>query len=418
MRKVDVVVAYYRQHQRWNQFLQGVRANERYINRVIVVNDEPWDKDNKAEFDAFYAVENPPQIPFVFLSHAHDGFGVCKSYNQGMAAAETEYVYVTAADVLMPARHIARLLMLAQPRCIVAGPVNHVTEDATLPLNPEKILRTDRFMSLVDDPDSRPWQYVRGANRLFHRASFLQFDERFNEFNYEDYDHTARWVTNYGFDSVRYDKDAPVFHLGDPYHEPRRCDKSYELLLHSLRYAERMRLNSFDSWVVDFDDLCDATVGTLDTLDEMKARVPGLKVTLFAIPKRTSEATVAAVRALNAKYDAPWLQLAPHGWRHTRGECLSWTSEEAVDKITRAQKQFGDLCAPLFKAPAWLLDGETYEACDKMGVTVYNPGHLGIKNYVHGHLSNTAGNYILDMASDGRLEFINDNPFYFPQEVL
>ena len=407
MRKVDVVITYYRQAEHWGKVLSGLEANARYINNVIVVNDEPWTE----------TPHNPTGIPMKFYDHEHNGFGVCKSYNQGLDLATTEYVFVMPADVLIPPRHIARMLMLATGVCLVGGPVNHVQLHSTL--TDLKLIREDRFAHLASDPDARPWHYIRGANRLIHRQGHWAmggFDDRFDEFNYEDTDYTARWVTKHGYASVKYAHDAPVFHLGDPYHEPRPCDKSRDLLFKSIHDAEQLRLMSMDSWIVDFDDLCDATAGSLAILRAVKEAVPGFKVTLFTIPVRTSQRTLDRVRELNGS--KPWIQLAPHGWRHTRGECLAWTQEEAVEKITRAQAQFGDLCAPLFKAPAWLLDAETYKACNALGITVYNPGHLGITNYVHGHLSHTTGNHISDMITDGRMVTEDSKPFYYPQEVL
>lgn len=413
--KVDVVIAYYRQAQHWPKVLWGLRRNAHFIKHVYMVNDERWsDEDLKliTEPDGVFVND----LSITFLDHEHAGFGVCKSYNQGIAASDTEFVMVSSADVVFPPRLLAQKLLFARPNVIVAGPCTHVEEDSE-PSAP-KIIREDRFAQLRFNPDSRPWQYVRGVNRLIHRQAHLDiggFDERFNEFNYEDYDHTARWVAKYGMSSVMY-CDVPVYHLGDPKHAPHESSRSGELLKKSIQLAEARRLLDMGEVVVDFDDYCDATVHTLDLLADIKRAHPKFKVTLFAIPARCSSTTIEMAKHVDAKYGGNWLQLAPHGWRHTRGECYYWTSEEAIDKITRAANRGID--APLFKAPAWLINDETVAACKSINYIVYNPGHLGIENYVHGHLSDTTGNFIYDMLAQGQLTFAPDCEFLWPQEIV
>lgn len=115
--------------------------------------------------------------------------------------------------------------------------------------------------------------------------------------------------------------------------------------------------------ILDFDDLCD-TNDPYDALLKLKERDPGFKVTLFAIPLRCS-------KALLEKYAfiADWCQLAVHGWRHARHECLGWTSEETQDKLKRAQAIYPGFVR-LFKAPNWEIDTETYAGCKAAGFAV------------------------------------------------
>lgn len=175
---------------------------------------------------------------------------------------------------------------------------------------------------------------------------------------------------------------------------------------------------------LDFDDYCDATAPELAKLDELKVKCPNLVVTLFTIPKRTSQAAIDEARSRD------WIHLAPHGWRHTRGECLSWTQYEASDKINLAASMGID--TPIFKAPAWLIDGEVYKACADLSYSIashttfrlkhtrvpeyiYNlriPGHKWY-GAVHGHLTNTPAvtNYIDNMLNRGELNFHADTKF-------
>lgn len=193
------------------------------------------------------------------------------------------------------------------------------------------------------------------------------------------------------------------------------------------------------TYCVDMDDLVDGVMlqhwrdkPTLlvDFLAKWEEATPGIKVTFFTIPQRVSDATIRIF-----KINFPWIKLAPHGWRHSRGECLGWTSEEAVEKLKAAKDRGID--APVFRAPGWLLDGETYEACGEMGYTVashatYHIPHPTVRQYiynrhdgvepmrtrrVHGHLTPVSGNHIFDLHADGWLNFKKGDSFVYPWEV-
>lgn len=188
------------------------------------------------------------------------------------------------------------------------------------------------------------------------------------------------------------------------------------------------------TFVCDFDDFCDATIDELDILRKLKGEYPNFKATLFTIPMRTRKTTINTALGLNIGHMNKWIQLAPHGWFHTRGECLGWSKDEAVEKIQAAAEMGID--APVFRAPAWLLDGNTYLACEELGYTIatheeYRIPSTGVKEYVyndvryrlkgtrgtHGHMTNTSDNYIRDMDKDGRLTFPTTNKFIFPQDA-
>lgn len=115
--------------------------------------------------------------------------------------------------------------------------------------------------------------------------------------------------------------------------------------------------------ILDFDDLTD-TNDPYDTLAKLHERDEGFKVTLFAIPTRLSD-------GLLAKYDSArdWISLGVHGWRHARHECLGWTSEETQDKLNKARTIYSNF-APIFKAPNWEIDVETYAGCKAAGFAV------------------------------------------------
>lgn len=157
--------------------------------------------------------------------------------------------------------------------------------------------------------------------------------------------------------------------------------------------------------VMDFDDLCDNTRAKLALVARLKEKLPGAKVTLFAIPARCSKETIAEAKSLGE-----WVQLGMHGWEHTLGECWGWTKEEALSKMKLAQDMGID--AKVFRAPKWVIDVETYMAAKELGwviadhkdFRILNSGcrtytynrPLRVPKYtcVHGHLPNVSGNGI------------------------
>lgn len=185
------------------------------------------------------------------------------------------------------------------------------------------------------------------------------------------------------------------------------------------------------NYCVDFDDLCDEVAErSLAILLGLKAKYPEFKATLFVIPNRTSDSNIAEFR------QHEWIALAPHGWHHTRGECLTWAYHEALAKLKLAYQK--GIRAPAFRAPAWLINRATYEACRDMGLTICDHSenylhvpHTQVYRYndpafrapktepIHGHLTNTTAvdNFIEDMEADGRLSFADGSKFSFPWEV-
>ena len=163
--------------------------------------------------------------------------------------------------------------------------------------------------------------------------------------------------------------------------------------------------------VMDFDDLCDSN-NPLTTLELMKTRDSGFKVTLFAIPTRCSD---WLLRDYERHRD--WIELGVHGWRHARHECLAWTSEETEDKLTRSLTIYPHF-ARVFKAPNWEICDEVYAGCKAAGFAVAD--HIrnieimphDMPNYVynmrlrndkyarmHGHIQDWAGTGLTEKAN-------------------
>src|SRR6266481_7756839 len=112
--------------------------------------------------------------------------------------------------------------------------------------------------------------------------------------------------------------------------------------------------------ILDFDDLCD-TNDPYETLILLKTRDSNFKVTLFTIPTRCSKELLDKYHGIR-----DYVQLAVHGWRHARHECLGWTSEETEDKLKLALDIYPDF-ARVFKAPNWEICDEVYAGCKEAG---------------------------------------------------
>jgi predicted deacetylase len=159
---------------------------------------------------------------------------------------------------------------------------------------------------------------------------------------------------------------------------------------------------------VDFDDLCDQW-DPYDLLQTLKANDPDFKATLFAIPKKCSKELLRRYAVCD------WLQLAPHGWWHTTGETLSWTSQEAQEKMKAAEAM--GMKAGGFKAPKWIISEACREAARELGWFIadhksnrFLPKQSGDRIYItdlrlrnvkearlHGHTRNVSGNGIEEM---------------------
>jgi hypothetical protein len=180
------------------------------------------------------------------------------------------------------------------------------------------------------------------------------------------------------------------------------------------------------SVVFDLDDLCDKW-NPWRELHEWKERNPNGKVTLFTIPQRISDTL------LKQYLDLDWIEIAMHGWYHTKGECFYWTEEDAMAKFQRCVDR-GFIRG--FKAPHWLMTPAVYRAAHQAGWWVadhhdravirdevkdkprcytYNDGGRDVIR-AHGHTHNIEDNGI-DEAMD-HFTFKKDTPFLFIGEYL
>ena len=196
---IDIVIDFYRKGAHWPKVAFGLAQNIDHINRVIVVNDEPWTDEGRLLFWRDPIHLDPTKL--LLLDHEHEGFGSARCVNEGMRAVETEYWMVLNADVMLGPDSLADTLALAAPRTIIYPFVDDI------PVHFE-----DGFSSPFT---GAPWRYYRDFCALEHTASSLVLGGRreFPSWGYSDHDYGCRWALHFGLDKVLHD-GGTVYNLG------------------------------------------------------------------------------------------------------------------------------------------------------------------------------------------------------------
>lgn len=172
--------------------------------------------------------------------------------------------------------------------------------------------------------------------------------------------------------------------------------------------ARRRKAGSREAWIIAVNttavlDLDDAYPGNdrMDLLRDLKRQVPGLKVTLFAIPGRCTQEWIAEMRALD------WVEIVPHGWMHkTNRECEKWDWMACYMALERYELL--GFTVHGFKAPGWQISDGCYAELAARGYWVadqpYNNHRrpAGLRTYllgepppgvrqIHGHVGHLNG---------------------------
>ena len=233
--KVDVVIAYFRQEHLWPFVAWGLQRNAAHINRVLLINDEPWTW-----------TPTLPGIPLVLLDHPHDGFGMTRSYNQGALASETDTVLFIQGDLVLESDFLAKAL----PRTLHFPLLYTWVFYIEIPATPSDLEQPSRIAldwrgndGLILELRQKHRMFIlgKGASFLVNRAQYLAlggFDEHYAPLgpNCEDHDFAARWIMAYGPDTLDFGHSVS-WHLGDP---PAARVRNF--LARMPSYASRARL--------------------------------------------------------------------------------------------------------------------------------------------------------------------------------
>lgn len=181
--RCDVVVAYYRQEKFWPVVSKGLWDNREAIQTVFVVNDEPWGQ----------VPEVPEGLHCVFLEHEHEGFGLCKSLNQGLAEVGTQYALIIEGDEVLPEGSVATSLACMRPGMLLCAGKLYVEPGEG---HPFKVLEGDHRDRIHRGwLKSRPWIMCSGGHLMVdtEKARDVSFDEDYTEYGCHDYDFALRW---------------------------------------------------------------------------------------------------------------------------------------------------------------------------------------------------------------------------------
>lgn len=186
--------------------------------------------------------------------------------------------------------------------------------------------------------------------------------------------------------------------------------------------------------IFDLDDQSDQ-YNALPKLLELKELLPNLKVNLFTIPNKTSQALLEELKSHD------WIRLIPHGINHdTNYEFSQYTENEAIELLYNLPRRYYDRG---FKAPGWQISEGVMKALrdlDMWLATEWSDGRLNgdingpyrpavipnLRYYslhelpediqsIHGHTWNTCGNGIeeiwdqlIALPKESEFMFIDD----------
>ena len=118
-----------------------------------------------------------------------------------------------------------------------------------------------------------------------------------------------------------------------------------------------------DVCVFDLDDFTDGNMLHMDTLNELKDSFPKLKVTLFAVPFKTSDRWLKMFSAFD------WIEFAVHGYTHEPNkECLSWDKDDANFALIEAEASGAFVKG--FRPPGWQMSAATLDVLSERGYWV------------------------------------------------
>lgn len=238
--KVDVVVAFYRHHAFAPFVAWGLAANAASIRNVFIVNDEPWGDNTPGVFRG----------RFQCLDHDHDGFGLCRSLNQGASYCTAEYILFCEGDEILPPGVIETNLNSVRPDRLLCCPKAYIEPPS------DPIPNEDWTPQFLAEPDhrhrdysrtklsGRVWELCSGGHLLVPRAGHIRingFDEGYG-YGLHDYDYAARWLMEFGPQSVVFLPHlAPIWHVGTGKGRDLPAPESQNRFAKTLRRLRGMR---------------------------------------------------------------------------------------------------------------------------------------------------------------------------------
>ena len=190
--KLDIVMTHYHEDKLWPFVCKGLIANKDYINKVIIVNDGPWE----------YTLPIPNGIEILFLDQVKNGYGVGRAINKGVSFVTTPYFVILQGDFMLANNSLKKNIDCLDEESIIGGPF----QDAEPQENGEIIIADHQDIRLVSNPPGPGiWKACRGGYLCLPTQGFRDiggYDERYIEYGYEDYDLAIRWFHKFGDDTI------------------------------------------------------------------------------------------------------------------------------------------------------------------------------------------------------------------------
>jgi hypothetical protein len=206
--KVDVVCCYYNQLRNAEVVFRGWNANRDSIGTIFIVNDDMWAIH---EEEHLFALARKHNLKVRFLEHPRpEGkwHGVGKSFNQGIQASESEYIFLTAFDQVLPLEAIQVSAEVAAPERVVLGEIHSIGLD---PL-PEDypcylMMRQDPYTALIEKIEAGELKIYdcmvfHNGHMLLHKPTHERiggFNELYCAIGYglEDIDYCFKMLTEF-----------------------------------------------------------------------------------------------------------------------------------------------------------------------------------------------------------------------------
>jgi len=211
--RVDVVMTFYHKWRDWLLVVRGLEANRDYINRVIVVNDEPWEEKT------LELCPPPKEIPTLFIGHPHNGWGAARCANEGAEKVDTEFFL----HLMLGTDSILESLKIAKDGLLLACLMDDIPESYEVIYVSQGGLRIKAKMfardTRVENPRTPKPRNLRAGHYLAHTETWKSvgghdltppLDTKRHSL---DYSLAARWMLKNGEDSFMVG-GGTALHLG------------------------------------------------------------------------------------------------------------------------------------------------------------------------------------------------------------
>jgi len=149
---LSIVVSTFERPRHLRHCLESIAAQSDVAGRIEVVVCDDGSRDATHALVAAFSQKVPFRV--ALTTHAHDGFRLSQSRNEGVAASHAERILFTDGDCLLPAGSLAKYIDAIRPGRIAGGDSCRLDERATESVT-LKSVRSGFFLRAVADEERR-----------------------------------------------------------------------------------------------------------------------------------------------------------------------------------------------------------------------------------------------------------------------